>query len=115
MLAQLLFWLVLTCVLARSASFCLILCNYVRPSPEGLRKSVWICLDMSGFVWMCLDVWISDCLDVWISMWTCLDLSGFVWICVCEHLSLVCQHLPLTRDFCVNVQTQALSKPSETV
>ena len=27
---------------------------------------------------------------------------------VCEHLSLVCQHLPLTRDFCVNVQTQAL-------
>ena len=28
---------------------------------------------------------------------------------VCEHLSLVCQHLPLTRDFCVNVKTQALS------
>ena len=29
---------------------------------------------------------------------------------VCEHLSLVCQHLPLTRDFCVNVQTQALDR-----
>ena len=29
---------------------------------------------------------------------------------VCEHLSLVCQHLPLTRDFCVNVKTQALDR-----
>ena len=29
---------------------------------------------------------------------------------VCEHLSLVCQHLPLTRNFYVNVQTQALAQ-----
>ena len=27
---------------------------------------------------------------------------------VCEHLSLVCEHLPLTRDFCVNVNPRAL-------
>ena len=68
----------------RSGSFWLVLCKHVHVFPEGLRKLV---LDLSGFVWICLDVWISDCLDVWISMWTCLDLSGFVWICACEHLS----------------------------
>ena len=102
------FWLVLARSGCRSAAFSCFCMLHVDPPPEGLRKSVWICLDMSGYVWMCLDVRISDCLDVWISMWICLDLSGFVWICVCEHLSLVCQHLPLTRDFCVNVQTQAL-------
>ena len=102
------FWLVLARPGCRSAAFSCFCMLHVDPPPEGLRKSVWICLDMSGYVWMCLDVRISDCLDVWISMWICLDLSGFVWICVCEHLSLVCEHLPLTRDFCVNVQTQAL-------
>ena len=91
MLAQLLFLLVLTCVLARSASFCLILCNYVRASPEGLRKSVWICLDLSdlsGFVWM------SGYPTVWMSGYPC----GFVWICL-DLSGYVCVN---TSPWCVN-------------
>ena len=115
------FWLVLArsgsfwLVLARSGSFWLSFCRVLlflhaacRPSPGRAAE---IGLDMSGYVWICLDV--SGCPDIRLS--GCLDihvdLSGFVWICVCEHLSLVCQHLPLTRDFCVNVQTQALAIP----
>ena len=94
---------------SRSAAVCrvlLFLHAACRPLPG---RAADFGLDMSGFVWSCLDVWISDCLDVWISMWTCLDLSGFVWICVCEHLSHVCQHLPLARDFCVNVNARTLA------
>ena len=37
------------------------------------------------------------------------NIHGYPWICVCEHLSLVRQHIPLTRDFCVNVKPQTLS------
>jgi hypothetical protein len=99
-------WLVLARSGSRSAAVCrvlLFLHAACRPLPG---RAADFGLDMSGFVWSCLDVWISDCLDVWISMWTCLDLSGFVWICVCEHLSHVCQHLPLARDFCVNVNAR---------
>ena len=85
------FWLVLArsgsfwLFLARSGSFWLSFCRVLlflhaacRPSPGRAAE---IGLDMSGYVWMCLDVRISDCLDVWISMWICLD-SGFVWICL---------------------------------
>ena len=76
------FWL----VLARSGSFWLSFCRVLlflhaacRPSPGRAAE---IGLDMSGYVWICLDV--SGCPDIRLS--GCLDihvdLSGFVWICL---------------------------------